>query len=92
MIIEKVVVGGMNTNCYIIGSEKSGEAALVDPGDSPEAILEKVRELGLTVKYIVNTHGHPDHTGANRALKEATGAPILIHPEDAARLTVEDRR
>jgi glyoxylase-like metal-dependent hydrolase (beta-lactamase superfamily II) len=92
MISEKMVVGAMKANCYIIGSEGKGEAVLVDPGDDPEAILARINELGLKVKYIINTHGHPDHIGANKALKEATGAPILIHEGDAARLTMKDDR
>ncbi len=92
MISERLVVGGMKTNCYVLGSEATGEAVVVDPGDQPGAVLAKVRELGLSVRYIVNTHGHPDHTGGNRALKEATGAPVLIHGGDASRLTVKDNR
>ncbi len=92
MKIEKLVVGGMKTNCYIIGSERTGEAAVVDPGDDPATILDKLSDMKLSARYIINTHAHPDHTGANRALKEATGAPILIHGDDAARLTVKDDR
>jgi glyoxylase-like metal-dependent hydrolase (beta-lactamase superfamily II) len=55
-----MVVGGMKTNCYIIGSKPNGEAVVIDAGDEAQAILDKVKELGLKVKYIINTHGHPD--------------------------------
>jgi glyoxylase-like metal-dependent hydrolase (beta-lactamase superfamily II) len=92
MINERVVVGAMKTNCYIIGSEKTREAVVVDPGASAEAVLGKIDELGVSVRYIVNTHAHPDHTGANRTVKQTTGAELLIHPLDAPRLTVKDDR
>ena len=73
-------------NCFIVGCPQTLEAAVIDPGDEPERILAAVAGLNLTVKQIVNTHGHFDHVSANKALKEATGAPILIHALDAPML------
>ncbi|NPV13318.1 MBL fold metallo-hydrolase [candidate division WOR-3 bacterium] len=84
-IIEQLVVGPLETNCYIL---KSGEEMLiVDPGGDGKVILNKVAELGGTVKLIVNTHGHIDHIAANKEVQEATGAQLLIHQLDEAMLT-----
>ena len=83
------MVGPLATNCYIL---KSGvELAIIDPGGDAELILEKVRELGGTVKYVIDTHGHIDHIAANREVIEATGAELLIHELDARRLAAPDR-
>jgi glyoxylase-like metal-dependent hydrolase (beta-lactamase superfamily II) len=73
-------------NCFVLGCEKSSEGAVIDPGDEPDRILEVLADNHITAKLIINTHGHFDHVGANRKLKEATGAPILIHALDAPML------
>jgi glyoxylase-like metal-dependent hydrolase (beta-lactamase superfamily II) len=83
MILIRLVVGPLQVNCFILADEKTKEAVVIDPGDDAGDILKVVREKGLTVKYIVNTHGHFDHVGANKALKDATGAEILLHEGDA---------
>ncbi len=83
MVLIRLVVGPLQVNCFIIADEKSKEAVVIDPGDDAQDILKVIREKGLKVKYIVNTHGHFDHVGANKAVKDATGAEILIHEGDA---------
>ncbi len=83
MLLIRLVVGPLQVNCFIVADEKTREAVVIDPGDDAGDILKVVREKGLTVKYIVNTHGHFDHVGANKALKDATGAELLIHEGDA---------
>jgi glyoxylase-like metal-dependent hydrolase (beta-lactamase superfamily II) len=70
-------------NCFIVGCEKTKTAVVIDPGDEADKILMALAESQLTVKYIINTHGHFDHVGANKKLKEVTGAEILIHAADA---------
>ena len=86
--IERLVVGPLAGNCYIL---KSGaELAVVDPGGDAEMILAKVTELAGTVKYVVNTHGHIDHIAANREVIDATGAQLLIHELDAKLLAHPD--
>ena len=74
------VVGPIETNCYVYISE--GECLVVDPGNSGQAIFEHLPE-GVSVKYIVATHGHGDHVGGVKALREATGATYAIHAADA---------
>jgi len=91
VIFEYLVVGAVGANCYIIGCEETGEGVVVDPGGDGPAILRLVRERGLKVKYIIDTHGHVDHISANGQVKEATGAPILIHELDAPMLTDASR-
>ncbi|MEI6261756.1 MAG: MBL fold metallo-hydrolase [Deltaproteobacteria bacterium] len=88
MIIQSLVVGPIMANCFIIGCEKTRKAAVIDPGDESSRILMKLAEHKLTVEYIINTHGHFDHVGANRKLKEATGAKLVIHALDQSMLKV----
>lgn len=87
MIIKTLAVGPIMANCFIVGCEKTRLAAVIDPGDEAHNILMALAESKLTVKYIINTHGHFDHVGANKRLKDATGAPILIHKADAEMLS-----
>ncbi len=82
MFLRKVMTGSMLANCYIIADEETKEAAIIDPGAEGEEILKVVRSNDLKVKYIINTHGHMDHIGANAKVKETTGAKILIHEDD----------
>ena len=82
MRVERLTVGPLDVNCYILWDEKSNEAMVIDPGAEPDRILDTVRRLGVTVKMIVNTHGHIDHIGANKEVRAALGCPLLMHEED----------
>lgn len=81
------VVGPIMENCYIIYDEKSLEGIIVDPGDEADRILTAVKNLNLTIKYIVNTHAHADHIGANKEIGEKLKAKLAVHADDAAMLT-----
>ncbi len=83
MMLIRLIVGPLQVNCFILADEKTKEAVVIDPGDDAGDVLKIIREKGLRVKYIVNTHGHFDHIGANKAIKDATGAELLIHEGDA---------
>jgi hydroxyacylglutathione hydrolase len=83
LIIKTLAVGPIMANCFIVGCENTKSAVVIDPGDEADKILMALAESQLTVKYIINTHGHFDHVGANKKLKEVTGAEILIHEGDA---------
>jgi hydroxyacylglutathione hydrolase len=86
VILKKLVVGPLASNCYIVGSEATKEGMIIDPADEAEKILQCVKELGLKINFIVLTHGHPDHVGALKEIKEATGAEVVIHTDDAESL------
>lgn len=68
MMIKTIVVGELDTNCYIVASEISKETLIIDPGDEAEKIIKAIEEEGLHPVLIVNTHMHPDHFGANEEL------------------------
>jgi len=87
LIIEELIVGPLQTNCYILGDETTHEGIVIDPGGDAPLILEAIKRLELQIQLVVNTHGHFDHIMANREVMEATEAPLAIHPDDAAMLT-----
>jgi len=81
-----LAVGAIGTNCYIVYDETTLEAMVIDPGEEGKRIINQIEKNQLNVKYIVNTHGHGDHIAANKVVKEATGAELLIHAEDGPML------
>jgi hydroxyacylglutathione hydrolase len=84
MILEGLALGPYQSNCYIIGSEKTRRCIVLDPGDEGEAILEALKQAKLTVALIVISHGHIDHVSALKTVKEGTGAPFAIHEAEKA--------
>jgi glyoxylase-like metal-dependent hydrolase (beta-lactamase superfamily II) len=83
MIIKALVVGPFASNCFIIGSEKTKQGIIIDPGADPKSILRAVHDLGLSIVAIVATHNHIDHIGALRPVKDETGAVFAVHEADA---------
>ena len=73
----------MGVCCYIVGCTKTGKCAVIDPGGDEERILAEVKRANLTIDSIIATHGHADHVCGNRRIKEASGAPIVMHEADA---------
>ena len=80
--IEKVTVGLYQTNVYLFWQEGEKTCCIVDPGYEPETILERVRELGLTVEAILLTHGHFDHVGGVKTIAADTGCRVFLCPEE----------
>lgn len=87
MVIKRLVVGLLQVNCFVVFDEETKEAIIIDPGGDAREILKFAEKNNLKIKYIVNTHGHLDHTYDNRKIKEATNSPLLIHKLDAEMLT-----
>jgi glyoxylase-like metal-dependent hydrolase (beta-lactamase superfamily II) len=86
-VLRKLVVGPYQTNCYILGCKDTSQGLVIDPGDEVLRIVKEITRSGLTIKYIVITHGHIDHVGGVPELKRMTKAPVLIHRLDAGGLT-----
>lgn len=83
MIVEMLTVGELGTNCFIVVCEETRKAVIIDPGGEARLILNAAKRLQADVQYIVNTHGHFDHTLADDEIKKATGAKLAIHPLEA---------
>ncbi len=79
----QTVVGSMEVCCYLLICPTTKKAAVVDPGGDVDHILELCQHHKAEIEYIIATHGHSDHVCGNRLLREATGAKILMHKEDA---------
>ncbi len=86
MKIMQLTVGAVQTNCYIVYNEINMHGAVIDPGDRADAILAQAEKEGVTLDYILLTHGHFDHVLAVPALREKTGAKLVIHADDARML------
>ncbi len=82
MLVDSFPVGPLQCNCSIIACKETGEAAIIDPGGDPQQIIEAVKRHNLKVKYLLHTHAHFDHVLGSKAVKEATGAQILLHSGD----------
>ncbi len=82
MILECLVVGPFESNCWILGCQKTREGIIIDPGDEAERILQVIEQQRLSLKYIVHTHGHLDHIGATLAIQQQFDVEVLIHEAD----------
>ena len=82
MNIQKIVVGQLDVNCYIISDDSSSEALIIDPGDEPEKIIEFIDATGLQPKYILFTHAHYDHVCAAKELHDRYNAVIVMHEQE----------
>jgi glyoxylase-like metal-dependent hydrolase (beta-lactamase superfamily II) len=91
MNIESVIVGPLETNCYLVSCPRTLACAVVDPGAEPDRIIAAVHRLGLKPALILNTHGHFDHVGANRDIKDAFDIPLAIHALDNPMLELAGR-
>ncbi len=87
MLIETFTVGGLSTNCYVVASQETKEAVIIDPGIDlifeADQIIDYVAEAGLKIKLVVNTHGHSDHINGDAIFQEKYNVPICIHRLDA---------
>lgn len=78
MILETIVVGPMQVNCYVLASGENSSAIIIDPGDQARKIKQVLDKYRLKPAFIVNTHGHYDHIGCD----DKFGVPVYIHKDD----------
>jgi hydroxyacylglutathione hydrolase len=81
MLVRRLVLGELETNCWVVADGLGGPAVVIDPAADAAAILEAVGELAVSA--VVLTHKHFDHIGGVRDLLAETGAPLMIHAVDA---------
>ena len=74
--------GVFEENCYLLGETGGSEAVIVDPGEEPNRFLEAARARGWKISGIWLTHAHIDHIMGVDHIKQATGVPIHLHPDD----------
>lgn len=86
MIIEQILVTGMAVFCYLIVDETTKDAVLIDPAGDYNSIFKQVEKHNAQIKYVINTHGHYDHTSGNSHVTAKTGAVLLIHQDDLRHL------
>ena len=80
--IHTLILGPLQTNCYIVHEENASSCVVVDPAYSPEKILDFTAAQGLKIEGIFLTHGHFDHVGALEVLREKTGCGLWMHKGD----------
>ena len=82
LTLHTLPLGAYQTNCYILHQEDSSSCVVIDPGYTPEVILDFLSGKGLKLEAILLTHGHFDHVGAVRDLAAETGCKVYLNPDD----------
>jgi len=85
VIVERLTLGPLDTNCYLVSQQRGSEIIVVDPAGDADALLAAIG--GRSVRMVVLTHCHFDHLGAASALVGATSAPLAVHDRDADFIT-----
>ncbi|MBN1937750.1 MAG: MBL fold metallo-hydrolase [Anaerolineae bacterium] len=86
MILETLIVGQIETCCYVVGDRAGGTGMIVDPGGNAGRILQVVDKHDVQIRYVVNTHGHFDHILANEDVldtlraNQTTPPQLVAHP------------
>lgn len=83
VIVEKILLGMVRTNCYMIYNADTKEAVIVDPADDGAYIKNRLEEKDLTIQAILLTHGHFDHIMAAWDLRNSYHVPIIAHENES---------
>jgi glyoxylase-like metal-dependent hydrolase (beta-lactamase superfamily II) len=81
----RLILGPLETNCWVVSDDADGPTIVIDPAEDADRILAEVADRGVAA--VVLTHGHFDHLGAVSALLARTGAPLLVHEDDASSIS-----
>ncbi len=92
MLLRQFKEGGLANFTYLVADEETGEGVVIDPTGDLSRLLRTIESEGLRIRYILNTHSHPDHTSGNRRLAAETGARVAAHRFSGLRrdVTLED--
>ena len=82
MILETLVTGIFQTNCYVVACEKSRQGVVIDPGDDFDAIIRAIEGKKIDLSHILLTHGHIDHIYSVAQLAERYTVPVAMNPDD----------
>jgi glyoxylase-like metal-dependent hydrolase (beta-lactamase superfamily II) len=88
VIVRRLVLGELETNCWLVSDDDGGPLVVIDPAGDPDELLAAIG--GAPVTAVALTHGHFDHIGAAREVLAATGAPLLVHEADAEAILTPD--
>lgn len=80
--IHSLQLGPLDNNSYVVACEATGEAAVIDVGFEPQAVIDLVRAQGLKVRWLLGTHAHFDHALGMLAVQQAVGGEYALHPLD----------
>jgi len=83
MLLDALVVGSLDTNCYLVGCERTRACVVIDPGADADTILARLAQRNLSAQWIALTHSHFDHILAVPEILKKTGARLAIHSADA---------
>ncbi|TDB38909.1 MAG: MBL fold metallo-hydrolase [Actinobacteria bacterium] len=88
MRVERLILGALDTNCFLAGDDADGPLVIIDPAGDADELLAAIAFRAVVA--VVLTHGHFDHLGAVREVLAATGAPLMVHEDDAAAITTPE--
>ena len=86
MIFKKLILSSFGTNCYIIGSSKTNEVFILDPGGEADLIIKTIEDLGAKPIAVILTHGHMDHTGKVSNIKRQYKIPLWYAQKEIAQV------
>lgn len=95
--IEQVLIGPLAVFTYLVTCPETKRGAVIDPAGEVETLLDRIRAEGVSVRYILNTHGHSDHVAGNRSLQKRLSRagsvpPVCLHEADDAFFSGSDTR
>jgi glyoxylase-like metal-dependent hydrolase (beta-lactamase superfamily II) len=82
LLLNSLVVGPLQVNCFVLACEETHEGIIIDPGENAEGILEMAESEGVSIVEVIATHGHFDHIGRAGTVVKKTGAPFAVHQHD----------